>query len=189
MPGLKSIGKPMPQPSAFDSLSPEQRAAIETQIVKNNFANLDGLVAWLGEQGLEISRSAVGRLNQKLKKRLQQVKDATDACKLIVEASPDDANSRNAAVISLVQTEMFNTMLALQEISEDTKPAERVHLLKEASHSILNISKSAIAQKNWEAEFRKKVREEAAEELTQELKNDGISEEVEASIRRILIGR
>ena len=40
-----------------------------------------------------------------------------------------------------------------------------------------------------EAQIRQQARIEAASELTEQLKNDGLSEQLEASIKRILVGK
>lgn len=182
----------MPKPSAIDSLTPEQRAAFVAELTRRNFADYDGLVAWAADFGLEITRSAAHRYGTKVKRKLQAVKDSTEAARLIAEAAPDDADLRSAAVISLVQSELFDVMVTLQDL-DDADPAERVGLLKEAARSVLDMTKASTMQKKWmqenEARIRREAREEAANELTEQLKNDGISEELEASIRRILIGK
>lgn len=182
----------MPSPSLIDSLTPEQRAEFERELIRRNFADYDGLVAWLQDNGFEISRSAAYRHGSKLKRKLQAVRNSTEAARMIAEAAPDDADLRSAAVISLVQSELFDVMVSLQDLDE-AEPGERVGLLKEAAKSVLDMTRASVLQKQWkqdmEQQIRQKAREEAAEELTQELKNDGISAELEASIKRILIGK
>lgn len=182
----------MPSPSPIDSLTPEQRAEFERELIKRNFADYDGVAAWLQANGFEISRSAAYRHGSKLKRKLQAVRNSTEAARMIAEAAPDDADLRSAAVISLVQSELFDVMVTLQDL-DGANPEERVGLLKEAAKSVLDMTRASVLQKQWkqdmEQQIRKQAREEAAEELTQELKNDGISPELEASIRRILIGK
>jgi len=183
----------VPKPSALDSLTPEQRQQFDAELIRRNFKDYDGLVDWLKANGLEISRSSAYRHGSKLQRRLQNVRNSTEAARLIAEAAPDDADLRSAAVISLVQSELFDVMVTLQDLDE-AKPDERVGLLKECARSVLDMTKASVLQKKWkqdiEQQIRTQAREEAAEELTQELrKNDGISVELEASIKRILTGR
>ncbi len=179
----------MPAPSAIDALTPEQRTALDQAITQRNFANYDGLVAWLTEQGFELSRSTVARHGNKLKRRLQQVRDSTEGARLIAQAAPDDADLRSAAVISMVQSELFNVMVSLQDLEDATDPAERICLLKDAAKSIAEMSKASVNQKKWELGIRKQERDRAVQEVSAALKQNGISEEVEASIKRILIGK
>ena len=111
---------------------------------------------------------------------------------MIAEAAPEDSDLRSAAVISLVQSELFDVMVSLQDLDE-AEPAERVCLLKEAAKSVLDMTRASTLQKEWQqkhtARIRQESRAEAAEELATELKNDGISAELEASIKRILLGK
>lgn len=178
----------MPSPSALDNLTPEQRTTLDQEITRRNFAGYDGLVVWLSEQGLEISRSSVARHGKNLKRRLQQVKDATEGARLIAEASPDDAGIRTAAVISLVQSEMFNAMVSLQELDEDTDPIERIKLLKEATGSVLNLSRAAVNQKKWELEIRGQERQQAIDAMAKTAKAEGVSEETINRIRTEVLG-
>jgi arginine repressor len=178
----------MPAPSALDNLTPEQRDELAREITRRNFKDYDGLVAWLSEQGLEISRSTVARHGKNLKRRLQQVKDATEGARLIAEASPDDAGIRNAAVISLVQSEMFNAMVSLQELDEDTDPINRIMLLKEATTSVLNLSRAAVNQKKWELEIRGQERQKSLDAMAKTAKAEGVSEETINRIRTEVLG-
>lgn len=182
----------MPKPSLVDSLEPEQRAAFERELIRRNFTDYDGLVDWLDANGFEISRTSAYRHGAKLKRRIQAVRNSTEAARMIAEAAPDDSDLRSAAVISLVQSELFDVMVSLQDLDE-AEPAERVGLLKEAAKSVLDMTKASVLQKKLaqdvRAAIRLEARAEAAEDLTKGLKNDGISEELEASIKRILIGK
>ena len=178
----------MPTPSALDNLTPEQRTELDAEINRRNFADYDGLVQWLKSKGLEISRSTVARHGNKLKKRLQQVKDSTEAARMIAEAAPDDAGIRTAAVISLVQSEMFNALVALQDLDENTEPANRIGLLKEATASVLNLSRASVSQKKWEMEIRQQERKEAAEKIGAAVKKAGLSDEDWAAIRANFLG-
>lgn len=183
LPDLRSIS--MPKPSPLDDLMPEEREKIELEMARRNFKDFDGLADWLKAMGFDISRSCAYRHATKLKKRLQAVKDSTEAARLIAQAAPDDADLRSAAVISLVQSELFDVMVTLQELDE-ADPAERVCLLKEAAKSVLDMTRASVLQKEWkqsvEAKIRKEAMEEAARKATQVAKSEGVSE---AGMQRI----
>lgn len=175
----------MPKPSRVDGLTPEQRAVFERELIKRNFTDYDGLADWLAEQGFEISRSSAYRHGAKLKRKLQAVKNSTEAARMIAEAAPDDADLRSAAVISLVQSELFDVMVTLQDLDE-AEPGERVGLLKEAAKSVLDMTKASVLQKKWKQEIEQQIREQAAQAATSAAKAEGVSEQGIARIREAL---
>jgi len=176
----------VPRPSPIDDFTPEQRAAFEGELIRRNFKDYDGLVDWLKANGLELSRSAAYRHGSKLQRRLQAVRNSTEAAKLIAEAAPDDADLRSAAVISMVQSELFDVMVTLQDLDE-AEPGERVGLLKEAARSVLDMTKASVLQKKWQQEMQAKV-QAAAEKVTETARAAGVSPETIAIIRRDVLG-
>jgi len=176
----------MPRPSPIDDLLPEQRKAFEQELIRRNFKNYDGLVDWLKNNGMELSRSSVYRHASKIQRRLQCVKDSTEAARLIAEAAPDDADMRSAAVISLVQSELFEVMVTLQDLDE-SKPEERVMLLKEAAKSVLDMTKASVLQKQWAEKVNAKL-QTAAEKVAETAKKNGLSADVVAAIRSEILG-
>lgn len=51
---------------------------------------------------------------------------------MISEAAPDDSDMRTQAVLSLMQTQLFDTLIALQEAgSEGVDPAKRLALISQ----------------------------------------------------------
>lgn len=164
----------MPKPSAIDGLTPEQRAQFESELIKRNFKDYTGLVEFLATSGLEISRSSAYRHGSKLQRRLQNVRNSTEAARLISEAAPDDADLQSAAVISLVQSELFDVMVTLQDLDE-AKPEERVVLLKECARSVLDMTKASVLQKKWKQEIELQIKREALEQAA-----DRISEAAKA---------
>lgn len=179
----------MPRPSPFDSFTEAQWKVFKDEVVRRNFKDYDGLTDWLTEQGLEVSRSSAYRHANKLKRRLQAVKDSTEAARLIAEAAPDNADLRSAAVVSMVQSELFDVMVTLQD-ADAAEPAERVGLLKEAARAVLDMTKASISQKQWQQQDEERIRKEerlaAAQAATQAAKAEGVSEQGLAKIRAAL---
>ncbi|MFI3218370.1 MAG: DUF3486 family protein [Methylococcales bacterium] len=181
----------MPTPSALDNLTPEQRNALDREITRRNFANYDDLMDWLADQGLEISRSTVARHGNKLKKRLQQVKDATEGAKLLATAVNDDANLLSGAVISMLQSELFNVMVSLQELDENTPLDERARLLKDLTQSIRGCSSVAMDQKEFERLHKERADKDAVlqmEKTAKSAKALGVSDEAIKQIRLDVLG-
>lgn len=123
----------------------------------NDFGGLEGIVAELKEKGHDISRSALGRYSQVMERKLAAVKASTQAAAAIAEAAPDDADLRSAAVISLVQTEVFNLLVQMQEVDAESDTAERMKLLSSAAKSVAELSRASVTQKKWQADVREKV--------------------------------
>lgn len=179
----------MSSPAQVDGWSPEDRATFERELIRRNFADYDGLVVWLTENGFELSRSAAYRHASKLKRRIQAVRNSTEAARMIAEAAPDDSDLRSAAVISLVQSELFDVMVSLQDLDE-AAPAERVALLKEAAKSVLDMTRASTLQKEWQLKHTARIRLEALAEaaalVSGAAKAEGVSEQGIVRIREAL---
>lgn len=176
----------MPQPAIIDSFTPEQRHALEQELILRNFKDYDGLVSWAAGFGLEISRASAHRYGQKLKRRLAVVRASTEAARQIAEAAPDDTDLRSAAVISLVQSELFELLLNLQEAEATDDPQTRVELMAKAARGVADLSRASVGQKKWQADTEAKVRAEAAKTASQVAKSEGVSELGLARIRAAL---
>lgn len=143
--------------------------------------------AILAEQGeAPVSKSAVNRYSVKMDKigaKLQQSRAIADMWlgKLGNEPQGQIGKLLNEVVRNLA----FDTAMHLAEGEEPTDPK----LIKELALAIEKLENAASINEKRDAHIRQQARAEAADELTQELKNDGISADVEASIRRILLGK
>ena len=180
----------MPPRSKIQTELPDEvRKALDSKLIANSFSGYKMLEAWLDEQGYSISHAAIHRHGQELEQRLAMIKTSTQAAELIVEAAPDASDARSAAVMSLVQTELFNVLLSLQKATSEDSIQDRVKLLSDAAKSISQLSRASVNQKQWAQEIRQQERKQAAKEVSAALKQNGISAEVEQSIRDILIGK
>lgn len=177
----------MPPRSKIEQLPPELRAELDRELISRNFSGYADLEAWLAERGHEISRSAVGVYGLNLQRRLFAIRASTEAARLIAQAAPDDADERSNAIISLVQTEIFESLLALQEASEEANPAERVAILGKAAKNIAALTRASVARNKWAAEVRQKIDETAAA-VQQIVRQAGVSEETMAAIDARILG-
>lgn len=177
----------MPPPSKIDLLDEETRRELEAKIVSNGFGGYVQLAEWLGEKGYSIGKSAVGAYGNKLERRLSAIKTSTEAAKLITAAAPDDADDRSNAIISLVQTEIFESLLALQEAEEEPDPAKRIAILGDAAKNIATLTRASVARNKWAQEVRGKL-DAAREEVRKLATGAGVSPETMAAIDRRLQG-
>lgn len=163
----------MARATAIDKLSLEHKRLLDEKLTTEGFCNYEALSAWLGELGYEIGKSSLHRYGQKMERKLEAVKASTQAAMMIAEAAPDDGDLRSSAVLSLVQTEFFNALMALQESEEDqSDPAKRLLLLSKVSSGIANISKASVHQKKWQLETQVKIQAEF-DKLVAEADKDG----------------
>lgn len=160
----------MARKSSIDRLSTDVRAHIERRLAEGRMT-LDELIAELREnfpdeaaEGELPSRSAVGRYGQKLQQRLAAIKASTEAARMISEHAGDEKDTRSEAVLALIQTEMFDSIISLQEATgDDIDPAERMNLLSSAAKNIATMTRASIALKKHQAEVAERVAAKLAE--------------------------
>lgn len=168
----------MARKSSIDRLDPEIKAYIQAMLASGSMT-LDELIGDLQARypaaataGSLPSRSAVGRYGQKLERRLSAIRASTEAAKMIQAQAGDDKDARSEALTALVQTELFEAILALQEADDpppegmtaDEVAAARVELLSKAAKNIATLTRSSINLK----EFQTKVEEATRKRLLAE---------------------
>ena len=182
----------MARRSKVGALPAAVREWLTSALVASQFGEYEQLSALLAEQGYDISKSAVQRYGTKLERSLAAIKSSTEAAAAIAAAAPDDADLRSAAVISMVQTGLFDVMLALEAAKAETDPVERMELLGKAAKGISELSRASINQKKHQGDVRAKVRAEerakAAEMATTVAKAKGLSAATVAELRKEILG-
>lgn len=178
----------MGRESSVTALPQEVREALNRELTARNFTGYVELEDWLRGQGFEISKSAIHRYGQKIERRMAAIKASTEAAKFIVDAAGDDADARSEAVIALVQTEMFDSIIAIQEAGDDDLSAEdRLGMMSAAAKNIATLTRASLAQK----EFKTKVlarAQEAAEKVAKLAKKGGMSAATVDEIKRSILG-
>lgn len=177
----------MPPRSKIEQLPDDVRAELDRKLIEDGFRNYVELAQWLTDRGHAIGKSAVGAYGQSLQRRLDAIRASTEAARLIAQAAPDDADERSNAIISLVQTEIFESLLALQDAAEESDPAERVAILGKAAKNIATLTRASVARNKWAQEVRVKV-EQAADDVDQAARAAGLSEDAARKIREKVMG-
>jgi hypothetical protein len=180
----------MPKPSTIDTLPPDILEQLQALLRDPRVTQLDATVrinAILAEQGQEpVSKSAVNRYAMKMDKvgaKLQQSRAIAEMW--IGKLGSEPAGQTGKLLNEVVRNLAFDAAMHMAEDEEPAHPGA----IKELAIAIEKLENAASKNEARDALIRKQAREEAAAELTQELKNDGISEELEASIKRILLGK
>lgn len=179
----------MPPRNKVASLTPELRAEIERLLIQSGFSGYAELEQQiLDAHGVAIGKSTLHRYGSKLQRKLDAIRASTEAARLIAEAAPDDADQRSAAVISLVQSNMFDALVNLQDAEEDDiDPGERIKLLGQAARAMAEASRASIGQKKWAEEVRGKA-ESAAKAVAAIAKKGGLTADSIAAIRQQIMG-
>lgn len=189
----------MGRKSTIDRLDPEIKTYIQAMLASGS-VTLDALIKDLQERfpvaatvGDLPSRSAVGRYGQKLERRLSAIRASTEAAKIIQAHAGDDKDARSEALTAMVQTELFEAILALQDVDdseEGADPGERVALLSKAAKNIATLTRSSINLKEFQAKVedatRKKMLEEQRAKLEAMPVKAGVTAETKAAIREAL---
>lgn len=180
----------MAKRSEVTALPPEARKWLDQELAENNFSGYMRIAAALKDRGYSISKSSVHRYGQKLENRLAAIKASTEAAQAIVDAAPDEGDARSEATMALVQTEMFEALLAMQE-DADMPVEKRLKTMTGAMKSIALASRASVNQKKWVVEVREKLEAKllaASDEAEVIAKDAGMSEENWAAIRAKFLG-
>lgn len=172
-------------------LPAEVKAWLDNELVKRGFADYEELADSLKSKGIDTSKSALGRYGQKLQREIEAIRASTEAAKQIANATPDEADARSAAVISLFQSRMFDAMLELGDIDQELDPASRIHLLGKSARGLASLTQASIRQKKWAAEVQTKLnaaKATAAKNAEAIARKAGVSDEDWGEIRAEILG-
>lgn len=178
----------MGRQSSIDALPEEVRHWLERALTDRNFSGFVALEDALRKQGYQISKSAIHRYGKKIERRYSAIKASTEAARLLTEGAADDQDARSEAVIALVQTELFESIINLQEAEdEETDPSERIALLSSAAKNIATLSRASVNQKKFRQEVQARVAAaaSAAEKIATK---GGLSAESVDALRREILG-
>lgn len=184
----------MGRKSTISRLPPEVKAFIEGQLAEGR-CTLAELIDELQRRfpahqaaGTLPSHSSVQRYGQKINRRLAAIKASTEAARLITEAAGDEQDARSEAVIALVQTEMFESIVAIQEaVSEEISAEDRLSLMSKAAKNIATLTRASIAQKQYKAAVLAKA-QAAADTVDKLARRGGLTAETAEQIRREILG-
>lgn len=172
--------------SKITALPPAVKTWLDQSLIDGNFAGYQQLEAELRARGYDIGKSSIHRYGTNLERKLRAIKASTEAARQIAEAAPDDADLRSGAVISMIQTEVFDVLVALQEATE-ADPMKRAKLLSTVAKNVATLSRASVNQKKWEVEMRGKVAA-AADRAAKVARKGGLTAGAVDSIRREILG-
>ena len=178
----------MARESSIDLLSAEDKTWLDRRFMDQGFCGYEEIANILQERGYNVSKSSVHRYGQKVEQKLAAVQASTQAAMMIADAAPDDSDMRSSAVLSLVQTELFNALIALQESENpDADPADRIMLMAKAGKGIAEIARASVNQKKWQSEVNERV-QQAAKAVEKIVKKGGMSKDTVDEVKKEILG-
>lgn len=178
----------MAKRAKIEGLPEDVRRWLERALTEAGFSGYAELEELLKGKGYQISKSAIHRYGQKIERRFAAIKASTEAARLLTEGAADDQDARSEALIALVQTEMFESIVNLQEAGEEgLSDEDRIALLSKAMKNIATVTRASVTLKKFQTEVRARAKA-VAEEVADQAKAGGLSDETAELIRRKILG-
>lgn len=178
----------MARRSTIDKLPEEVRRWLERALTESGFSGYAELEALMRDKGYLISKSAIHRYGQKIERRFGAIRAATEAARMLTEGAADDQDARSEAVIALIQTELFESIVQLQEAEDgEIDPQDRVALLSKVAKNVATLSRASVNLKKFQQEVRAKA-EAAASNAEKIARKGGLSAESVQALRREILG-
>ncbi|EFB0319294.1 DUF3486 family protein [Salmonella enterica] len=139
---------------------------------------------------LKLSRGAVWRLaseNEEVARDLRDLREQTKA--MVAELGDKPTGDTTTLILEMTRSLLFRKLRAARRDLEDDGEID-IGLLKNIMLAVQRLESAAERSMKREKEIRAAFAEEMASAVTEELRgSDGMSEELEASIRHILLGK
>lgn len=139
----------------------------------------------------KLSRSGLNRLateNEQLAQDLRELREQTKA--LTNELGDKPAGETSKLVLEMGRSLLFKAMR--EQMTQANKPGAEINvdLIKDAMLAVQRLENTAMVNLKREKEIRLAYAEEAANAVSDELRGqDGMSEELEQQIRKVLLGK
>ena len=179
----------MAQRPKVTQLPDEVRRQLDAELVKRGFSGYDALETWLHGLGIQISRSSIHRYGKALERKLSAIKASTEAARLIAAEAPDDADERSGAVLSMIQTEIFETLVNLQDLDDpEVNQVDRAKILSSLAKNVATLTRASVHQKRHEIEIRAKCQAVADKLDAAAKKKGGLTGKTVDAIKREILG-
>lgn len=174
--------------------------AFNAKLVASGFADYEGLTAWLNtelaNEGLtvRITKSSAHRYGQSFQEEFETRMKETNQLFQIAKAAKQSHEDTEGLLrdVAILQSS-GNLLRLLNEVRNAEEDGGDIDLIVDLNvkitRALSDMGRLDIQSRKYQDEIRKQARAEMAVELTEELKNDGISADVEDAIRRVLIGK
>ncbi len=183
--------KPMLAPGSkkIARLPQDLHDELDLRLAGSAFTSSRELSKWLGQNGYTISHAAIHKYGQKFERRLAAIRIASDQARIVCEQFKDDDVSMQDALMRLVQSQMFQMLVAANETAKRTPKGRGADVipinLTGVARSVAGLLRVDIERRRWTERTRAKIAQAA--ETIEAARSDGLSEIVAAKIRGVLM--
>ena len=181
----------MGRKSSIDKLEPTVRSHIERRLRENRLT-LDELIADLQEKfpaDQKPSRSAIGRYKVSFDEMAKRLREQQAMAQLLVEELGENPDDRAGALMVQSITTLTTHAAMGAQVDEETT-VDDVRKLARAAKDVLAARKvSREERRSIEREAREALLAEQETKLQELRGSDGMSEQLEARIRNVLLGK
>lgn len=183
----------MARKSAVKTLPDEQRAFIE-KLMRDDRHTLDVMIELIRAKfpsAQSPSRSSLGRYKQSFEEMAGRIRETQELARMMVTEFGEDADDKAGALLAQAVTTLA-THAALDANDPDAKKlsVKEVGELARAARAVLQARTMSIKERQTiEAAGRAKLLQEQETRLEEVRGTDGMSEQLEDRIRRILLGK
>lgn len=179
----------MPQRSRVAQLPPEVRDELNARLVANAFAGYEGLSDWLAEQGYRIGKSSLHRHGEELREEMEAAMSDVRRTQALAKAMAGEEDREGhvlAASSAVLQDMLLRLSIALRQAEDD--PAQAMHTVSAASRALADLGRMDIAHRKYREQVRLEERSRAADAAHAVARQQGMSAQAAAEIRRAILG-
>ncbi|WP_316978038.1 DUF3486 family protein [Shumkonia mesophila] len=179
----------MPVKSTIKTL-PEAVLARLNFMLAEDALTIDQVVAWLDEQGVPRSRSAVGRYKQDLDKVARRLRESREITTALTKELGDAAaqGKQGRLLVEMARTLVFDMMMKMQDVKAGLSAMDVAFLGK----GLAELGRALRFDQDFETKVREQVakeeRQKAAETVDKVAKSQGLTAEQAAFIRGSILG-
>ena len=177
----------MPKRSTVKGLPQAVKDWLDAALVENNFSGYRELEEELRARGFDISKSAVHRYGQALERRLASIRASTEAARVITENITNEKATQSDAILEMIQSEVFQSLMQLEEIKQEDDPMKRLSALSFVGKNISPLITAGVNLKKYQAAIKAKA-QAAAQEVEKLVKKGGLSDDTADRIRQQILG-
>jgi hypothetical protein len=159
--------------------------ALNARLIGSGFSDYAGLVAWLSEQGYDISRSSLHRHGSGLEAEFEEAMADARRTRELARAAREAGDADNGALLEaasgIMQDSLLRVSLKLKQGQSDD-PAETAKTLSLISRAFADVGRFDLSRQKWQAEIEANARKKMVEEQREKLNDLEKSGEVPADM-------
>ena len=170
-------------------LPPDLKEELDQMLTAGRLHSCRQLAKWLGDNGFEISHAAIHKYGQKFERKLQAVRMATEQARIVCEQFDGDDEQMRSALMRLVQTNLFEVLVAVKETEKGGAVEEGATIapvnLTALARSVSGLARAETEHRKWAERARAGVAE--AGRKVEEAREKGLSKDAAEQIKSILM--